>query len=152
MPVAIQRYKKSTYVSKRRKLPEQLEFLKGTNYFVIAEHKEGKRKQYFVEFRPKSIKNIIAKVKNVQVLRTEADKLREIVKKLEQDNDALKAKDVLNQKVIKLLQSENEKNKNSKMNPRLKSPESFYSIMEKKGFQMTGPPIQGGLPSLGKKK
>jgi len=148
MPVTIRRYNKSTYVSKKKKLPEQLEFLKGINYFIIAEHKKGNIKQFIVEFKPTSIKNIISKAINVKKLRMEVDKLRENLKKLEKENESLKAEIVTHERVKKILQNELEK---KKTNPNEKSPQNYYSIMEKKGFQMQGQPIQGGLPGLGKK-
>jgi len=65
MPVKERRYLKSSYGAKKRKLPEDLNFLKGIVFYTIAEHKIGNNKNIYIEFQPRSIKNISALFTNI---------------------------------------------------------------------------------------
>lgn len=153
MSVEVKRYLKSKSGIKKRKFLEtkELSFLKDISFYAIAEHKKGKIKQILVEFEPKSVLKLFSKVKKANQLRSECKILTETVKDLKQKNDTLEATVEQNESVKKLLQREIEKHKD-KINPQEKSPDSFLSIMDKRGLPLRGKSIQAGHPYLGKKR
>lgn len=144
MSVTVRRYKKSTY-DFNKKLPDQLKFLKGINFFVIAEHKKGKDKQLFVEFRPRSIKNIISKANKVNDLRKKISELEEKNEDLKMEMRRLKELE----DALKFLSADYRfvlKDKNKEIPAGYKSPINSVNLMEKYGYVLHGPPMQGGSP------
>lgn len=68
MAIKVRRYRRKTFSSKKKKLSESLQYLKGIPFYAIAEHKEGNKKEVFIEFLPRSIERIIKKAENADEL------------------------------------------------------------------------------------
>lgn len=147
MEVNIRRYKKSTYVSKKKKLPDDLSFLKGVTFYAIAEYKTGKNKNIFIEFQPKSIKNIITKAKafkqincDLQDIKSENGTLIWNLKRL------MGALELLGHDYMLVARSQDDK-----IDSKDRSPKNYLNVFQEHGFFLQGLPLQGGLTGLGKK-
>ena len=148
MSAKVRRYLKSKPGVKRKMFFEKrnLEFLKGVPFFAIAEHKQGGKTEIFIEFKPRSIKNIIIKAKafrklnnDLQEIQRENNELKWTLKRLEGSLKLLNT----NYKLVPLAQD--------KIDPKDRSPKSYLNVLQECSNLLRGLPLQGGLPSLGKK-
>jgi predicted nuclease with TOPRIM domain len=143
------RYIKSDFDSKKHPLPKTLEFLDGFNFHAVVEDSSGEKIKRIIEVTPASLKKTIRSAEKAneaaqkidaltvenEELKNQLDEAIEHIRKLEHNNDVLM------------------ENLNHKPDIRHdRSPRNYFNVVNEAGVKTFGPPLQGGLPSLGKRK
>ncbi|RYY02183.1 MAG: hypothetical protein EOO53_14200 [Gammaproteobacteria bacterium] len=154
------RYLKEDYGSRKRQLPVSLEFLKGVKFHAIIEDHSGAKVVRTIEVKAPSLKALIEKIKKHE---SEVEDLEQRCSELELEVTSLKSEyheinsDYESLKVefekifhnYKILYSRSEVGPDEKYMP---SPKSYFNIMNESGIQFNTKPMQGGHPSLGKRR
>ena len=154
------KYLKKDYGVRKLQMPKSLEFLNGVKFHAVIEDHSGPKVVRTIEIKPPSLKAIIDKVKKYE---RDVENLEEHCSELELEVDHLNDENIrINSDYEKLkeefekifhnygiLYSRSEIGNDEKYVP---SPKSYFNIMSESGMSFNTKPIQGGLPSLGKRK
>jgi len=147
--MAVVRHLRDKFRKGKKELPKGLDFLESVNFYAIAEHSPaGKKKQRRVEFLPKSIKSIVSKAIEHDRIANELTKLQHRIEELQKTYDST----VSQYNDMKSNYDQLVENIQDGVASLDKSSANYINIAEKMGFISHGRPLQGGLPSLGKKR
>lgn len=142
------------------KLPASLTFLNSLSFHSLVEDRTGTRTQFRVEVSPRMLKSLLAELEgwktkaepNERELNDSRAEAFRYKRELEQVKSELEGKQFairrLNQAIEKLNAQIGEKNID-KSSGELRL---HLSTAEKNGRELKGLPLQGGLPSLGKRR
>ena len=160
MAQKIKRTLRKQAISEGSGLPSRLAFLKSIRFHSLVEDKTGSKTQFRVEVTARTLKSLL-------------DELKTWKKKAEPNEQALteahasasKYRHELEQKTTDLERAINALGRqnrtieeyNAQLGergvPKSSSPfKSHLSVAEERGFKPNGRPLQGGLPSLGKRR
>lgn len=135
--------------NKSNPLPKKLEFLEAIQFYAVTEciPPDGTEKQLRIEMLPSSMKKIVSgylELENAQTNNTELEETLSKAKQVFQEQEEY---------IERLEQANDQLMKNLGDGPETpKSPyKSYLQVAEEIGFISHGLPVQGGLPSLGKK-
>lgn len=147
--MAVVRHIRDKFRKGKKNLPKGLDFLEGINFYAIAEHSPtGKKKQRRIEFLPRSIKSLVSKAIEHDKIAEELTKLQHCIEELQEayDHTVSQYNNIKSNYKILL---ENIQDGTASLD---KSLANYLNIAEEMGFISQGRPLQGGLPSLGKKR
>lgn len=156
----LKKYLKKEYGVKKLQLPNSLAFLNDIKFHAIIEDYSGSKIVRTIEIKPPSLKALIDKIKKYEI---DIGNLEEICSALEFENDYLKGENSEIHDYCKILKEENEKirynyeilysrSNEGSDEKYVPSPKSYFNVMSDSGTAFNTKPIQGGLPSLGKRK
>lgn len=150
MAKKLKRFLRADFVRGGRPLPRTLEFLRNIKFHALVEDSSGERIKRTVELLPRDVKvlaegwhgyeNAVKKNNELAAenrsLDRELSEARRLIGKLEFNNSVL---------MVRLAEKPDMRSKE-------KSQRNYFNVAEDAGFQPNGLALQGGLPSLGKKK
>ncbi len=146
----LKRTYRRSYGKRKNPLPEKLSFLENIPFYAvtICQLPDSDQTQTRIEILPRGVKQLATAFNNgkkyrkqIRKLKNELKSAKESITCLEAFNKSLKHN---NQILMENIES-NEKIAPSNM-------KSYFQLAEEKCFEPKGLPLQGGLPSLGKKK
>lgn len=164
----VYRYDKRTYGEKGELLPKRLSFLSELPFCTVIEDRRGLRMQTRVEVLPATLKRLLASVSHhsemakpnrdvVERKNREIEHLQKLLGELHSSKEKLAA-----ELSVALLSAENANEKLGQFNDRA-TPDAttgkasgplagYLGRAEARGFKPHGLPLQGGLPSLPKRR
>jgi hypothetical protein len=154
------RYLKSEFGIRKKALPVALTFVKDFNFHAIVEDSSGQKVKTIIEVKPLSLKKLINRVNDLTKNNLANEQEMDLIKA---EMDLIKAENVkckeffeLVMPYMKQLESNNEillnELKKEPDLPYIRSQKNWQNIIEESGFIEFLPPVQGGLPSLGKRR
>lgn len=150
MPKQVKRRVKAHFKHGKAPLPRGLEFLSDVDFYAVVEDHTGSRIKRTVELTPRVTKGLLSAGRAYDELSEAGNSLvqknRELELALKEARSTIVALERTNQQLFDLVEKHDEPRSKPRSEP------SHLGRAIEQGFQPSGLPIQGGLPSLGKKK
>jgi hypothetical protein len=134
-------------------LPKSLHPIKFLNFITLLERKKNGRRKWAVELSAKTAKEWAGLFDELEQVKKQHVQLTEEHSSLSKRFSDLRARNELLEKNLEQLRDNIEQDRRPPRADYVKSPiKNSLGAFEANGHRVTGPPIQGGLPGLGKRR
>jgi septal ring factor EnvC (AmiA/AmiB activator) len=148
----INRYSPRTVRAGKVVLPKSLEPIKQLNFVALLERKSNRRRVWRVELSSEIGKAVVIMSDELEDLKKQHEQLTEERAELKRRLSEAQAHNQRLEQNNKQLLANIEADRRPIRDPHAKSPKNFLNVAQQKGFKVSGPTVQGGLPSLGKRR